>query len=285
MGEPSQTPTDGTSDDTAVGRRWVELIPFAVVVLVGVPVLVLRPAIVQGTLGSPRALAVTAGVTVVILVWSAALRRLAVPAALRAALVLAPILVAGLLWIRPYFVDTRVDEEFPLAAAVPTEPAAATSQPAVDPSTPGPSPPTSEQADASRPTEAPSSAAPVPSPTPSTPSGPVVVSRGRFVGLDGHRARGMAALYRLEDDSVVVRLEKVNLQSVPDAYVHLVPRADATAPGRRSVELGPLKGNVGSSNYPVPNRFTVDLDREWTVLVWCRPFASPVGAASQQPVP
>lgn len=91
-------------------------------------------------------------------------------------------------------------------------------------------------------------------------------------------------MFRLPDDSLVVRLEDVDLQSVPEAYVHLVPKTDATMPGRRSVELGALKGNVGSSNYPVPDAVDVDPDVDWTVLVWCRPFASPVGAATQQPV-
>lgn len=67
-------------------------------------------------------------------------------------------------------------------------------------------------------------------------------------------------------------------------YVHLVPNADARTPGNRSVELGALKGNVGSSNYPVPAGADADPDGDWTVLVWCRPFASPVGAATQQPV-
>jgi hypothetical protein len=286
----------GTNGPGTSSRHWVELLPLGVVVLVGVPVLLLRPAIVRGTLGSPRALAVTFGVTIAVVGWSAVLRRMDVVPALRSVLVLAPIVVAGLLWIRPYFIDTRVQETLPLAAAgtTPSERASdATptssestmlpSDQAGDPqpeaaTAAGTTPRPSERADdAGRPVAA------TADPTP-RPSRPVAVSRGRFVGLDGHRAAGTAAVFRLPDDGLVVRLEDVDLQSVPEAYVHLVPRADATTPGRRSIDLGPLKGNVGSSNYRVPRRADVDPDRSWTVLVWCRPFASPVGAASQRPV-
>lgn len=281
MREPQPAPT--TRDDRATrGRQWVEAVPVIVVVLVGVPILVLRPAIVQGTLGSPRALAITAGVTVAILGWSALLRRFAVPPAARSALVLLPIAVAGLLWIRPYFTDTRVDEQIPTAALA-SEPATQAPAPADTAAGPTTTPERSDRptTPASSPSSEPAPSEPTPTPEPTK---PVAETRGEFIGLDGHRAAGTAAVFRLPDGSLVVRLEDVDLQSVPEAYVHLVPKAEATRPGRRSLELGPLKGNVGSSNYRVPGEADVDPDAEWTVLVWCRPFASPVGAATQQPV-
>lgn len=285
----SRTQHASTADDdgAAGARNWVDALPLVVVVLVAVPVVVLRPAIVQGTLGSPRALAIAAVVTVAILVWSALLRRFGVPALLRSVLVLVPVAVVGVLWIRPYFTDTRVDEQLPVAAvdASGVAPSEQPSQPAVAGATTASARPSPDRATSpSEPprSEPPASASPSPSPSPS-PSEPVAVSRGEFVGLDGHRAEGTAAVYRLPDGGLVVRLEDVDLQSVPEAYVHLVPGADATAPGRRSVDLGALKGNVGSSNYRVPADADIDVDRRWTVLVWCRPFASPVGAATQRP--
>lgn len=277
---------DSTANDDATSgaRGWVDALPLVVVVLVGVPVVVLRPAIVQGTLGSPRALVIVVLVTAAILVWSALLRRVAVPAVLRSVLVLVPIAVVGVLWIRPYFTDTRVDEQLPVAAAAAPGIAASEERaPRPDPASTAITGSSTPSPDRSMSTSMAAPLEPAASPSPS-PSEPVAVTRGEFVGLDGHRADGTAAIYRLPNESLVVRLEDVDLQNVPEAYVHLVPRADATRPGNRSVQLGPLEGNVGSSNYPVPTDADIDVDRRWTVLVWCRPFASPVGAATQRPV-
>ncbi len=277
----SESPRDGRSRPNArdAGRRWIEVLPTAVVVAAGVAVVVLRPAVLRGTLGSPRALLVVAGVTVTVVGWSALLRRGGASATVRSVLVLAPIVLAGFVWIRPYFTDTRVDEAIPLAAV---DAATATPQAA------GPSAPLATER-ARRPraerTEPVRSSAGSASPTPAepAPNKPVALTRGEFVGLDGHRATGTAAVLRLPGGALLVRLEDVDLQSVPDAYVYLVPRADARSPVDGSLNLGPLAGNVGSSNYPLPSDADGIPAKPWTVLVWCRPFASPVGAAPQTP--
>lgn len=208
MSEPQPAPTS-EPERTARGSSWIEAVPLAVVVLVGAPVIALRPAIVQGTLSSPRALMIAAGVTAAIVVWSAVLRRFAIPTALRSALVLVPIALAGFLWIRPYFTDTRVDEQISTAAlAGPSEQASTDSDQAGTPSAsatpdgPDRAVPQSETPSASE------SSSPSPSPEPTE---PVAVTRGEFVGLDGHRAAGNAAVFRLPDDSLVVRLEGVDL--------------------------------------------------------------------------
>jgi hypothetical protein len=61
--------------------------------------------------------------------------------------------------------------------------------------------------------------------------------------------------------------------------VHLVP------PGGRTPEdgigLGALKAERGSFNYALPA--DVDADQDWTVLVWCRPFATPIAASDHAP--
>jgi hypothetical protein len=44
------------------------------------------------------------------------------------------------------------------------------------------------------------------------------------------------------------------------------------------VELGKLKGNIGSQNYDVPSG--VDLARYGTAVIWCKRFSVPFGAAS-----
>ncbi|MEE8600166.1 DM13 domain-containing protein [Euzebya tangerina] len=115
---------------------------------------------------------------------------------------------------------------------------------------------------------------------PAAPAGPVQLSNGTFVGLDNHFAEGEAAIYTLEDGSSIVRLEDVNLQQVPEAVVYLVPGTNQEGLAEGNINLGPLTGNVGSSNYAIPPE--VDLPAgEWTVLVWCEVFASPVGGATQ----
>ncbi|SHL39183.1 Electron transfer DM13 [Pseudonocardia thermophila] len=51
--------------------------------------------------------------------------------------------------------------------------------------------------------------------------------------------------------------------------------------GRR-VDLGGLKGNIGSSNYPVPT--DVDLTELSSVSIWCERFSVSFAAAELRPV-
>ena len=43
------------------------------------------------------------------------------------------------------------------------------------------------------------------------------------------------------------------------------------------VDLGKLKGNIGSQNYEVPSG--TDLAKYKTVVIWCRRFATAFGAS------
>ena len=78
---------------------------------------------------------------------------------------------------------------------------------------------------------------------------------------------------RLEEDFVS--------DNGPDLDVYLV--ADAPADGDAGVfdddfiNLGDLKGNIGSQNYEIPE--DVDLDRYNTVVIWCVRFGVAFGAA------
>lgn len=301
--QPAPTATDpqedrGTAIRGPASRRWL-------VTCVGLPVLAVavlaavQPAIVTGTLGSPRALLILAGIIAANIGWSALLRHRVASESLRTVLVLAPIAVVLALYVAPYFApDQVVDEAFPVALAATeqtdtdqadqADPDQITSDPASTPSASRPGATAEASTDAASPTTpaptAPAAsqvtpATPPATPPPAAPTGPIELSRGSFVGLDNHYANGQAAIYELEDGSRIVRLEDVDLQRVPDARVYLVPAAEATSPIEGSVTLGPLTGNVGSSNYTIPA--DVDLAGPLTVLVWCEPFASPVGAASQ----
>jgi hypothetical protein len=62
--------------------------------------------------------------------------------------------------------------------------------------------------------------------------------------------------------------------------VYLPPapaRGPGSAFGQAPLELGALKGNKGNQNYELPAG--VDLSKYRSVVIWCRRFSVPFGAA------
>lgn len=139
------------------------------------------------------------------------------------------------------------------------------------------------------PTAAPAApaAAPVPAPAPA-PAEPVVLARGTLISHE-HESSGSVSVLRLSDGSRVLRLEDLRTSNGPRLQVWL---ADAPVlAGRdgwrvfddgRHVDLGDLKGNIGSSNYPIPP--DVDLATLPNVSIWCARFSVSFAAAELQPV-
>lgn len=119
-----------------------------------------------------------------------------------------------------------------------------------------------------------------PSPVPSSvPSGPVELARGTFVTYE-HETTGVARLLRLPDASLTVRFEGLRTSNGPDVRVWLSDREATAAAGAGDgtwLELGPLKGNRGDLNYPVPQG--VDVERFRSVVIWCKRFSVAFGAA------
>ena len=77
-----------------------------------------------------------------------------------------------------------------------------------------------------------------------------------------------------------LRLEDFRTDNGPDLNVYLSaapPDAPAGAFDDDFVDLGDLKGNVGSQNYEIPAG--LDLDRYSTVAIWCVRFGVVFGAA------
>jgi hypothetical protein len=67
----------------------------------------------------------------------------------------------------------------------------------------------------------------------------------------------------------------VNIEGTPGPYVYLVPRGSRTPEG--GLLVGALKAERGSFAYTLPGSF--DPSAGWTVLVWCRPYDTPIAAA------
>lgn len=163
-----------------------------------------------------------------------------------AAVVAIPLLALGWWLARPLFVDTVVDEAFPLSAGAVV-----------------PDDMTREQVEAEM---AAAAGQDVTEMEPMPGAGPTVLASGSFTGADQfHQGAGTATLYALEDGSQVLRLEDFEVTNGPDLHVLLVPEA-----GAESVDLGMLKGNIGDQNYDVPAGVEIGDGAE--VVIYCVPF-------------
>ena len=173
------------------------------------------------------------------------------------ALALAVVGGFALYWFAPWnlFIDRRVDEALPGA---PEQVPAATG-PAE-----GPAPPPAEQGS----------------------DGPVTLAQGSFASLE-HTTTGTALVIELEDGRRFLRLDGLETSSGPDLRVILTDQPlsddwDVWDDGEL-VDLGPLKGNIGSSNYEIPT--SVDLSDFETAVIWCRRFSVGFGVAPLESPP
>ena len=116
---------------------------------------------------------------------------------------------------------------------------------------------------------------------------PVVLARGTLISHE-HESSGSVALLRLADGSHVVRVEDLQTSNGPDLHVWVTdaPVIEGTDgwtvfDDGRYVDLGELKGNIGSSNYPIPA--DADLTGLSSVSIWCARFHVSFAAAPLQP--
>jgi hypothetical protein len=112
------------------------------------------------------------------------------------------------------------------------------------------------------------------------PSGIEELGSGEFRSLE-HGTKGRARIVELEDGSRFVRLEDLDTSDGPDLRVYLTDQPVSDDWGvwddGRYVDLGALKGNVGDSNYLIPE--DVDPLDFRTVVIWCRRFTVGFGVA------
>jgi hypothetical protein len=107
-----------------------------------------------------------------------------------------------------------------------------------------------------------------------------VISTRRFRSYE-HGTSGRARVLEVSGGRRYVRFDRFETSNGPDLKVYL-SAASAAGPGDafddRYVSLGDLKGNIGEQNYAIPG--DVDLDRYRSVVVWCKRFSVPFGAAA-----
>jgi hypothetical protein len=124
---------------------------------------------------------------------------------------------------------------------------------------------------------APSEPAPT-EPAPTEPAAPVRVSTGMFTGVEGHRVAGTANLIANPDGSHLLQFPDLDAENGPDLVVWL----SAGGSTDDIVDLGQLKGNIGSQEYLIPA--DVDVSRYDTAVIWCRRFSVGFGEAPLAPV-
>ena len=172
--------------------------------------------------------------------------------------------VAWLAWwlLSPLFITQEVNEEFPLAAraTVPDHMTMADVEEVMSAAA-GLERPVSEDMPAMAASEA---------------NAPQAQLSGRFQDADSfHRGSGTATIYDLGTDGErILRLEDFKVTNGPDLRVLLAnvsnPEGHSDLADAGYVELGKLKGNVGSQNYEIPA--DVSLDDVKSVVIYCNPF-------------
>ena len=116
-----------------------------------------------------------------------------------------------------------------------------------------------------------------------TTSAPVVLAHGELISHE-HASKGSVVVIRLADGSRVLRLQDLRTSNGPALHVWLAdaPVIEGAAGWQvfddgRHLDLGDLKGNIGSSNYPLPP--DADLTTLHSVSIWCARFHVSFAAA------
>ena len=113
------------------------------------------------------------------------------------------------------------------------------------------------------------------------------LASGQIAGADSfHQGSGTATVYELEDGSLVLRLEDLDVTNGPELHVLISPtpnpesRDDVTAAGY--IDLGSLKGNRGEQNYEIPADYELP-DAPFSVVIYCKPFHVLFASATVEP--
>lgn len=110
-----------------------------------------------------------------------------------------------------------------------------------------------------------------------TPNEQQVVAEGEFTGADSfHQGEGSATVYKLTDNSLVLRLEDFKVTNGPDLRVVLAK--DPNNVKSDYIEIAKLKGNAGNQNYSLDS--SLDLNQYPYVVIYCKPFSVTFASAN-----
>lgn len=113
---------------------------------------------------------------------------------------------------------------------------------------------------------------------------PVVLTEGSFISHE-HSTTGSVKILLYSDGSRILRIENLETSNGPKLEVWLTdaPVIDGVDGWRvfddgKYLNLGALKGNIGSQNYVIPT--DTDLDEFSSISIWCERFSVSFGAAT-----
>ena len=96
------------------------------------------------------------------------------------------------------------------------------------------------------------------------------VAGGQFIGADNfHLGEDSATIFE-QGEQRVLRLEDFSVTNGPDLHVILSKHPATAEMGEDYLDLGALKGNLGSQNYEITTR--IDLSEYHSVVIYCVPF-------------
>ena len=102
-------------------------------------------------------------------------------------------------------------------------------------------------------------------------TGPGIIKTGKFEGLAGHNAKGIAKIIQ-GNDMTFLRFENFEVTNGPDLRVYITAGGDV----HKGIHLEKLKGSKGDQNYLLEN---IDLGVYDTVVIYCQPFGVYFGKA------
>lgn len=106
-----------------------------------------------------------------------------------------------------------------------------------------------------------------------------VLSSGIFESY-AHETKGTAEIINTGGKNYL-QLRDFHTSNGPDVRVYLVKGGDASGKGVKEagfVDLGSIKGNIGTQNYEIPS--AVNLGDYQSVSIWCKRFSVGFGGAS-----
>ena len=113
---------------------------------------------------------------------------------------------------------------------------------------------------------------------------PEVLAEGKFITHE-HDTTGSVKILKYSDGSRILRIENLKTSNGPKLEVWLTdaPVIEGLDGWRvfddgKFLNLGALKGNIGSQNYSIPSE--TNLDDYSSISIWCERFSVSFGAAA-----